>query len=147
MKEALSGLIQSCFPSALLRRSHRSQDTRPAQLSRILGQTQLWSNLQKQPPHSCTRSCVQGVFLCKTPEGRGDFCIQCQNFLELLYWGEPERAPHYRGLREHVHRPTDRPTDARPTDRVRPVHVILIRCTCTRCQAQCSAYRWFPNVN
>ena len=31
-----------------------------------------------------------------------------------LYWGEPERAPHYRGLRDHVHRPTDRPTD-RPT--------------------------------
>ena len=43
-----------------------------------------------------------------------------------LYWGEPERAPHYRGLREHVHR---------PTDHVRPIHVILIRCTCTRCQA------------
>ena len=41
-------------------------------------------------------------------------------------WGGPERAPHYRGLRDHVHR---------PTDRVCPIHVILIRCTCPRCQA------------
>ena len=40
-------------------------------------------------------------------------------------WGEPERAPHYRGLREHVHRPTDRPGDQptdRPTDRPCPSH-------------------------
>ena len=36
-------------------------------------------------------------------------------------WGEPERAPHYRGLRDHVHRPTDRSTD-RPTDRPCPSH-------------------------
>ena len=38
-------------------------------------------------------------------------------------WCEPERAPHYRGLREHVHRPTDRPGDQptdRPTDRPCP---------------------------
>ena len=41
------------------------------------------------------------------------------------HWGEPERAPHYRGLREHVHRPTDRPGDQptdRPTDRPCPSH-------------------------
>ena len=31
-------------------------------------------------------------------------------FLILFNWGEPERAPHYRGLRDHVHRPTDRPS-------------------------------------
>ena len=31
-------------------------------------------------------------------------------------------------------RPIDRPTD-RPTDRVRPIHVMMIRCTCPRCQA------------
>ena len=33
-----------------------------------------------------------------------------------------------------IDRPTDRPIN-RPTDRVRPIHVILIRCTCSRCQA------------
>ena len=31
-------------------------------------------------------------------------------------WGEPERTPHYRGLRDHVHW---------PTDRVRPTHDAL----------------------
>ena len=49
-------------------------------------------------------------------------------------WGEPEQAPHYRGLREHEHRPTDRAIN-RPTGHVRPIHVILVCCTCTRCQA------------
>ena len=37
----------------------------------------------------------------------------------LTSWGEPERAPHYRGLRDHMHRPTDRPTEA---DRPCPSH-------------------------
>ena len=45
----------------------------------------------------------------------------CNNKFEIAidttcYWGEPERAPHYRGLRDHVHRPTDRPINRdRPT--------------------------------
>ena len=45
--------------------------------------------------------------------------------IRMINWGEPERAPHYRGLRDHVHRPTDRPTDQptdRPTDRPCPSH-------------------------
>ena len=69
-------------------------------------------------------------------------CWQYLNTQRITNWGEPERAPHYRGLWDHVHRPTDRLTDQstdrptdRPTDRVRPIHVILIRCTCPRCQA------------
>ena len=28
----------------------------------------------------------------------------------------------------------------RPTDRVRPIHVILIRCTCPRCQSPCHTH-------
>ena len=41
-------------------------------------------------------------------------------------WGEPERTPHYRGLRDHVHWPTDRPTVSVP---------LMIRCTCLCCHA------------
>ena len=36
---------------------------------------------------------------------------------KLCNWGEPERAPHYRGLQDHVHRrPTDRPCPSHSRD-------------------------------
>jgi len=56
----------------------------------------------------------------------GTFSLLFRWLARTSNWGEPERAPHYCGLRDHVHR---------PTDRVRPIHVILIHCMCQRCQA------------
>ena len=36
---------------------------------------------------------------------------------KLCNWGEPERVPHYRGLRDHEHRqPTDRPCPSHSHD-------------------------------
>ena len=39
-------------------------------------------------------------------------------YMRQSFWDEPEWAPHYRGLWEHVHRPTDRPclSHSRDTD-------------------------------
>ena len=46
------------------------------------------------------------------------YCLVCWYYpaprvssVAVTYWGEPEQAPHYRGLRDHVHRPTDQLTD------------------------------------
>ena len=55
------------------------------------------------------------LFLDVTTSSLISYCMFCLAQVDLrklhCYWGEPERAPHYRGLRDHVHWPTDRPTN------------------------------------
>ena len=38
------------------------------------------------------------------------------HYVCVFNWGEPERAPYYRGLQDHVHRPTNRPCPSHSRD-------------------------------
>ena len=38
------------------------------------------------------------------------------HYVCVFNWGEPERAPYYRGLQDHVHRPTNRPCPSHSHD-------------------------------
>ena len=59
--------------------------------------------------------------------------------LVMNNWGEPHTILVYGST--CIDQPTGRSTN-RPTDRVRPSHVILIGCTCQRCHADVRGEQW-----
>ena len=84
-------------------------------------------------------------FLMKPKESAG-----CHQTLSARVGSGDETSPTLSwstGPRASTDRPINRALRGRPTDRVRPIHVILIRCACPRCQTAPPCHTHVRDVN